>query len=116
MTSSLLPCDESPSSQADETPGRGFMTIELLLEVIRPIRGVWRKPLPAFTVFQVPSAQSNRISKWHILGWRVLRFFKDFTSLQQFFFSLGETDFLLDDFQTESIPSSRREDVPENWE
>lgn len=30
LTSSLLSCDKSQSSLVDETPGKGFMTIEFL--------------------------------------------------------------------------------------
>lgn len=44
----------------DETPMRGFMTVEVPWEDLsRQIRGVQRKPLPASAIFQVPAAQNN---------------------------------------------------------
>ena len=50
--------------------GRGLMTNEFLLEdIFRQIRGIQRKPFPAFAVFQVPIILEP---KRHILEWHIL--------------------------------------------
>lgn len=47
------------------------MTTEFPLE-LRQRRGVQRKPLSAFAVFQLPAAQIISIPKQHILRWQFL--------------------------------------------
>lgn len=57
-TSSLLSCDKSQSSLVDKTPKKGIDDnwIPLGGSVFKQMR-VQRKTLPAFAVFQVPTAQ-----------------------------------------------------------
>lgn len=43
--------------------------------VFKQIRGVQRKPVPTFAIFQLPSAQNNQCNKHHILVWHELNFF-----------------------------------------
>lgn len=52
------------------------MTVEFLLAaVFRQTRGIQRKPLSAFAVFQVLRLKIVNTQKWHILGWYILNVF-----------------------------------------
>ena len=55
----------SQFSLVDETPGEGIYDnwVPSGGSAFRQIRGVQRKPLPAFAVFWVPIAQSNQYTK-----------------------------------------------------
>ena len=62
---SSLSCNKSQSFLVVETLGEGIDDNLLPLggSVLRQVRGVQRKPLPASAVFQVTSAQNNPMSK-----------------------------------------------------
>ena len=52
------------------------MTVEFLLAaVFRQTRGIQRKSLSAFAVFQVLRLKIVNTQKWHILGWYILNVF-----------------------------------------
>ena len=65
LMSSLCSCDKSQSSLGDETPREEIYDswVPFRGSVFRQVRGVERKPLPAFAVFQVPIAQNNQYAK-----------------------------------------------------
>lgn len=60
VETSSLSCDKSLSFLVDETPRVGMITEFLGGSVFRQIRGLQRKPLPEFVVFQVPTYQNNQ--------------------------------------------------------
>ena len=54
----------SQSFLVDATPREGFITTEFIGgSVFREIRGVQRKPLLKFAVFQVPTTQNNQYAR-----------------------------------------------------
>lgn len=61
-TSGLLSPDKRRSSLAGGTPQEGICDCRVPFEGsdFRRIRGVRRKPVPAFAVLQVPTAQNNQ--------------------------------------------------------
>ena len=69
-TSSLLSCDKNQSSLVDETPGEGIYNNRVPFggSVFRQIKGIQRKPVPTFAVFQMPLAQNNQYTKAEYLG------------------------------------------------
>ena len=65
-TPTLLFYDEGQPSLVDETPMRGFVTTEFLLEKLYLDRGVQRKPL-CLLFFNCLQPQTINVPKWHIL-------------------------------------------------
>lgn len=63
LPSGLLSCDESVS-QVEDMPLGG--------SVFRQIKGVQRKPLPAFAGCQVPKFKITDTLRQHSLGWLML--------------------------------------------
>ena len=59
LISSLFSCDESIFPGWMKLLRREFLTVEFLLDVFRYMKRVQSKPLPAFVVFQVPTALEN---------------------------------------------------------
>lgn len=72
---SLRSCDESESSLVDETSREGIYDNWVPFEgsIFKQL-GIQRKPLLAFALFQVPTAQNN-MPKWHILKWHFMNFY-----------------------------------------
>lgn len=70
LTSSLLSSDNTQSFLVDETAGEGISDrcVPSGGSVLRQLRGVQRRPLPAFAIVQMPTAEKNHFLKWHILG------------------------------------------------
>lgn len=64
LTFSLLSCNKSHSSLIDEITREGIYDncVPFRGSVLRQLRGVQRKLLPAFTVFQMPSSQSEQFT------------------------------------------------------
>ena len=62
--------EEELKSLLMKLPGKGLITVELVLEVLFLGRqGSWRKHLSSFTLLEVPTAQNNKVTS---LGWHVL--------------------------------------------
>ena len=70
LTSDLLSCDRSQFSLPNEGPGEEIYDkwVPFGRAVFRHTWGVQRKPLPAFAVFQVPSAQNSQYTKGAYFG------------------------------------------------
>lgn len=70
LTSNLLSCNRSQSSLPNEAPGEEIYDkwVPFGRAVFRHTWRVQRKPLPAFAVSQVPSAQNSQYSKVTYFG------------------------------------------------